>query len=325
MPQKISKSNSVSLDDLRVSSGIKDKISNNYASLETLSKATPQEVSNTVGISIKVARSAVISARTLLGIGPVTAMELLAEYRQKRYLTTGSQSLDEILGGGISTGSITEISGEFASGKTQLVFQLCINAQLPVENGGLEGKVYFLDTEGTFSVKRVLEMSIANPVNKDPHEYLKNIFVARAFNAEHQIQLINDADKLLKEENIRLLVIDSVAAHFRSEYHGKEQLATRQQKLMAHAERLNRYADSYDIAIVTTNQVLASMDKYLSGQGVEPALGYAWGHRPQTRIFLRKQKGSARLARIIDSPELPEREAVFYVTEKGIQDEQVFF
>ena len=316
---------STSLEDLKISNGIKDKIAKYYASLETLSKATPQEVSQTVGISIKVARNAVTSARTLLGIGPVTAMELLAEYRQKRYLSTSSQSLDEILGGGIATGSITEIAGEFSSGKTQLAFQLCINAQLPVDKGGLEGKVYFLDTEGTFSVKRILEIAVANPSGSDPQEFLKNIFVARAFNADHQIQLINDADNLLKKENVRLLVIDSIASHFRSEFHGKDQLAARQQKLMAHAERLQRYADSYDLAILTTNQVLASMDKYLSGQGVEPALGYAWGHRPQTRIFLRKQKGNARIARIIDSPELPEREGPFYITPKGIEDDETYF
>lgn len=316
-----------SLEDLKISDGIKDKIAKNYASLETLSKATPQEVSQTVGISIKVARNAVLSARTLLGIGPVTAMELLAEYRQKRYLSTSSQSLDEILGGGIATGSITEIAGEFSSGKTQLAFQLCINAQLSVDKGGLEGKVYFLDTEGTFSVKRILEIAVANPrSDTDPQEFLKNIFVARAFNADHQIELINDADNLLKKENVRLLVIDSIASHFRSEFHGKDQLAARQQKLMAHAERLQRYADSYDLAIVTTNQVLASMDKYLSGQGHhEPALGYAWGHRPQTRIFLRKQKGNARIARIIDSPELPEREGTFYITPKGIEDDETYF
>ncbi|MHA2364766.1 MAG: DNA repair and recombination protein RadA [Candidatus Hodarchaeales archaeon] len=314
-----------SLDDLDLSSGIKKKITQHYASLETLSKASPKEVSETVEISIRVARNAVTRARTLLGDAPVTALELLAEFRQKRFLTTGSQSFDEILGGGIATGSITELAGEFSSGKTQLAFQLCINAQLPTENGGLDGKVYFLDTEGTFSVKRVLEIAVANTAGLEPKGFLKNIFVARAFNVDHQIQLINDADNLLKKENVRLLVIDSIASHFRTNFQGKDQLATRQQKLMSHAERLQRYADSYDLAIVTTNQVLASFDGYLAKRGAsEPALGYAWGHRPQTRIFLRKQKGTVRTARIIDSPELPEREATFYITAQGISSEGLF-
>ena len=118
-----------------------------------------------------------------------------------------------------------------------------------------------------------------------PQELLKNIFVVRALNADHQIHIIKDADKILKEENIKLIIIDSIASHFRSEYQGKDQLVERQQSIMAHAEKLQKFADSYDLAIVTTNQVLASMDTFLSGKGAEPALGYAWGHRPQTRIF----------------------------------------
>lgn len=313
-----------SFDDMRLAKSVKEKIQVYFASLETLSKASPKEVSERAGVSPKVARNAVSEARVLLGVGPVTAMELLDEFRAKRYLTTGCQALDEVLGGGVATGSITELAGEFSSGKTQLAFQLCINAQLPADFGGLDGKVYFLDTEGTFSVKRVLEMAMANPMGTPGQDFLKSIFVARAFNAQHQVQLINDADTLLKKENVRLLVIDSIASHFRSEFHGRDALVERQQMLMAHAEKLQRYADSYDIAIVTTNQVLASIDKFISGGGVEPALGFAWGHRPQTRIFLRKQRGMARVARIIDSPELPEKEATFYVTAEGIRDSLAF-
>jgi DNA repair protein RadA len=311
--------NESSIEDLEVSDQIKKKLGKEYASLETLSKESPSEVSHKVGIGLKSAKNIIIKARTMLGIAPMTALELLQEQRTKRYLSTGSQEFDEILGGGIATGSITEFAGEFSSGKSQLCFQLCINAQLSYDLGGLEGKVYFIDTEGTFSAKRILEIASHNRANIDPQELLKNIFVVRAYNADHQLQIIKEADKLLKEENIKLVIIDSIASHFRSEYHGKDQLVERQQKIMAHAEKLQRYADSYDLVIVTTNQVLASIDTYLSGKVAEPALGYAWGHRPHTRIFLRKQKGSGRIARIIDSPELPEKEAVFYITEKGIE------
>ena len=311
-----------SLDDLDIPSSIKKKISEHYASLETLSKASPAEVSDKVAIGIKMAKKAVIEARTILGISPMTALELLDEQRSKRYLSTGSQAFDEILGGGIATGSITEIAGEFSSGKSQICFQLCINAIIPEDFGGLNGKVFFVDTEGTFSAKRVLQMATFNRAKLDPHEILKNIFVARSFNADHQIQIVNEADNLLKTENVRLIIIDSIASHFRSEYHGKEQLIERQQKIMALAEKLQKYADSYDLAIITTNQVLASVDNYLAGKVAEPALGYAWGHRPQTRIWLRKLKGNSRVARIIDSPELPEKEATFYITDEGITDSE---
>ncbi len=309
-----------SLDNLDIPSSIKKKLSEHYASLETLSKASPAEVSDKAAIGIKMAKKAVVEARGLLGISPMTALELLDELKSKRYLSTNSQAFDEILGGGISTGSITEIAGEFSSGKSQICFQLCVNTILPEDYGGLNGKVFFVDTEGTFSAKRVLQMASVNRAKMDPHEILKNIFVARSYNADHQIQIINEADNLLKKENVRLIIIDSMAAHFRSEYHGKEQLIERQQKIMAHAEKLQKFADSYDIAILTTNQVLASMDSYLSGKVAEPALGFAWGHRPQTRIWLRKFTGNSSVARIIDSPELPEKEASFYITDEGITD-----
>ena len=311
---------SASFEDLDIPSSIKKKILEHYASLETLSKASPSEVSDKASIGIKMAKKAVTDARTLLGVSPMTALELLDEQKTKQYLSTGSQAFDEILGGGIPTGSITEIAGEFSSGKSQICFQLCINAILDEEYGGLHGKVFFVDTEGTFSPKRVLQIATYNRAKLNAHELMKNIYVARSFNADHQIQIVNEADNLLKTENVRLVIIDSIASHFRSEYHGKEQLIERQQKIMAHAEKLQRYADSYDLAIITTNQVLASMDSFLSGKAAEPALGYAWGHRPQTRIWLRKAKGNARIARIIDSPELPEKEATFYISDEGISD-----
>jgi DNA repair protein RadA len=322
--------------DLKVPDIVKQKISTKYSSLATLSRASAQELSEQIGISLKVAKSAISSARKLLKQAPITAMELLEEYKNKRKLTTGSQKLDEILAGGLSTGSITEIIGEYASGKSQLTFQLCVNAQLPIEFqlcvnaqlpielGGLEGSIYFIDTEGTFSPKRIFEIAYAKkqqfPEVMDPEKILENIHVGRAYNAEHQITLVQDADKLIVEKNIKLLIIDSVAAHFRTEYVGKDSLPQRAQALMNHASLLYRYADSYNLVVVTTNQVLASVDKFLGGQGTEPALGFAWGHRPQTRMFLRKQKGSARIARIIDSPELPESEAVFHITINGIED-----
>ncbi|MFW9928770.1 MAG: DNA repair and recombination protein RadA [Candidatus Thorarchaeota archaeon] len=312
-------------EELNVPEIVKNKLSLHYSSLATLSRATAQEVSEKVGISLKLAKSAILSSRKLLRQTPITAKDLLDEYRNKRKLTTGSQNLDEILSGGISTGAITEIIGEYAAGKSQIAFQLCINAQLSFNHGGLEGGVYFVDTEGTFSAKRVFEIALAKKkVFSDilsPEDILENIHIGRAFNAEHQINLIQNADKFIAENNIKLIIIDSIAAHFRAEYLGKENLSSRAQALMNHAAILYRYADSFDLAVVTTNQVLASMDKYLVGsQGTEPALGLAWGHRPQTRIFIRKQKNNARIARIIDSPELPEAEALFYITENGIED-----
>ena len=312
------------LESLRLPAGIKAKISEVYSTVSSVAHASAQELVERAGIPLRTAKTAISSARRLMNLGPITALDMLEIYKNKRKLTTGSQKFDEILGGGISTGAITEIIGEYASGKTQLAFQLCINVQLPYELGGLEGNAYFIDTEGTFSAKRIFE--IAHNKKQlfqdipDPETILENIHVGRAYNAEHQIGLIKEAEKIISQNKVRLLIIDSVAAHFRAEYIGKDSLAPRAQALMSHAALLTRLADTYDLVILVTNQVMASIDKFVGATATEPALGFAWGHRPQTRIFLRKQRGTARIARIIDSPELPELETVFFITERGVED-----
>lgn len=259
-------------------------------------------------------------ARKLAGVGnPVTAAELLEKRMASPRITTSSQQLDEVLGGGISVGALTEFSGAFATGKTQLAFQLCINVQHPVEEGGLDAKVLFLDTENTFAPARIAEMCY--PFTSEPRDFLENIYVSRAFNADHQIQIVRKADKLIEANNIRLIIVDSMASHFRAEFPGTDNLPRRQQLLMAHAETLQRLAESYDLAVMTTNQILSNPDNLFSGTGnVEPALGFAWGHRPTHRILLRKSRGTARIARVFDSPELAEREAVFHITAQGIRD-----
>jgi DNA repair protein RadA len=305
---------------LKIAEETRNRLQEQFPTLIALAATPPEEVMKRCEISKSSASRAVNQARKLIGMTkPTTAATLLKNESERPRITTSSQQLDEILGGGVATGSITEFSGAFATGKTQISFQLCINVQRPVEKGGLDGKAFFIDTENTFAPVRVAEMCYA--FTKDPGEYLQNIFVSRAYNSDHQMQLIDKADKIIEENNIRLIIIDSMASHFRAEFPGKDNLPRRQQALMAHAETLQRLAESYRLAVITTNQILSNPDNLFSGaSNLEPALGFAWGHRPTHRILLRKSRGTARIARIFDSPELAEREAVYHITPQGIRD-----
>ena len=219
---------------------------------------------------------------------------------------TGSEALDELLGGGFETQAITELFGEFGSGKTQLGHQIAVNTTKPVEDGGLDGTVIYIDTENTFRPERIIQMSEGQGL--DPDEILGKIRVARAFNSHHQMLLAEKATELAREHNVRCLVIDSLTAHFRAEYVGRGALADRQQKLNKH-----------NAVIVVTNQVHSKPDAFF-GDPTRPIGGHIVGHAATFRIYLRKSKGQRRIARLIDSPSLPEGEAVFSVVEEGVID-----
>jgi DNA repair protein RadA len=248
------------------------------------------------------------------------------EYMEKRRtigkISTGSKALDKLLGGGIETQAITEVFGEFGSGKTQLAHTLAVMVQKPPEEGGLGGSVIWIDTENTFRPERIRQIAEARGL--DPDEVLKNIYVARAFNSNHQMLLVEKAEEIIKERAstdrpVKLLVVDSLMAHFRSEYVGRGSLAERQQKLAKHLADLHRLADLYDIAVFVTNQVQAKPDAFF-GDPTRPVGGHILAHSATLRIYLRKGKAGKRVARLIDSPHLPEGEAIFRITEKGAED-----
>ncbi|NHJ02811.1 MAG: DNA repair and recombination protein RadA [Candidatus Heimdallarchaeota archaeon] len=310
--------NKADYSSLKASEDIKERLQEEFPTLISLAASPPDEIVRRCEINRSTAERLVNQARKLLGKAePITAAELLEQRLAKPRITTSSQQLDEILGGGVAVGAITEFSGAFSTGKTQLAFQLCINVQRSFDEGGLEGTALFIDTENTFSPARVAEMSYS--FTSEPKEILKKIFVSRAYNADHQVQIVQKSDKLIRSNDVKLIVVDSMASHFRAEFPGKDNLPRRQQMLMAHAEVLQRLAEAYDLAVMTTNQILSNPDSLLSNN-IEPALGFAWGHRPTHRILLRKSRGTTRIARIFDSPELAEREAVFHITAQGIRD-----
>lgn len=257
------------------------------------------------------------NARNLLSIRFTTAKEVLSRRSNIGYITTGSKALDSLLGKGIETQAITEVIGEFGSGKTQLCHQLSVTVQLPIEKGGLSGKALYIDTEGTFRPERIV--SIAKGYSLDPEKTLENIIYARSYNSDHQILLAEEATNLIPNENIRLIVVDSVISHFRSEYPGREVLAMRQQKLNKHLHQLSTIADIFNVAVVVTNQIQSAPDVFF-GNPNKPAGGNILAHGSTYRLWLRKSKENRRIARIIDSPMHPESECIFAITSKGITD-----
>ncbi len=197
-----------------------------------------------------------------------------------------------------------------------------MNVQLPEDEGGLGGSVIIIDTENTFRPERIIQMAEAKGL--DGNEVLKNIYVAQAYNSNHQMLLVDNAKELaekLKKEGrpVRLIIVDSLMSHFRAEYVGRGTLADRQQKLNRHLHDLMRFGELYNAAIVVTNQVMARPD-VLFGDPTKPVGGHIVAHTATFRIYLKKGKDDLRIARLIDSPHLPEGEAIFRVTERGIED-----
>ncbi len=258
------------------------------------------------------------AARDKVDVGKYKTADVVLEQRKEiGKITTGSKSLDGLIRGGIETRSITEAYGAFSSGKSQLGFQLAINVQLPKEKGGLNGKCLFIDCEATFHPERIQQM--AELMELDPKKVLKNIFVGKAYNSDHQILLLEKAKDLIKQEGIKLIIIDSLTAHFRADYTGRGELNPRQQKLNKFIHKLQNFADTYNLAVYVTNQVMARPD-VMFGDPTTHVGGHVVGHGTGVRLYLRKSKQSMRIARLIDSPHLPEGEAVFKVTEKGVED-----
>ncbi|MBO3803000.1 MAG: DNA repair and recombination protein RadA [Candidatus Brockarchaeota archaeon] len=289
-----------------------------YSTVESLATAAVNELVR-AGMSDKAAMRIVSLARDATEVRFVPASEILARRANIQRLSTGSKNLDGLIGGGLETMTITEFFGEYGTGKSQICHQLCINVQLPFGKGGLGGNALYLDTENTFRPERIVQM--AKRTGLDPEKVVSNIVVAEAYNSDHQILILEKADQIIKANNIKLIVVDSLTSHFRSEYLGRESLAARQQKLNSHLHRLERLTVAFNAAAVVTNQVMSRPDDFF-GLGAYPVGGHIVGHRSHTRIFLRKAAGGKgnRVARLVVSLDRPEGECVFRIAEEGISD-----
>jgi DNA repair protein RadA len=289
-----------------------------FGDMMRLATATAKELSVKADIGEGVAEKVIEAARKAEQIDFETALDVMERRKDVGRITTGSTGVDELIGGGIETQSITEVFGEFGSGKSQISHEIAVSVQLPVDKGGLNGECVFIDTENTFRPERIEQ--IAEGFELDVEEVLAKIHIARAFNSAHQMLMADKVNELIQSgTNIRLVIVDSLTAHFRAEYVGRESLATRQQKLNQHLHTLQNIANTYNVAVFVTNQVQARPDAFF-GSPTKAIGGHVLGHAATYRIWLKKGLAGKRIARLMDSPHLPEGEAVFKIVTEGIVD-----
>jgi len=319
-----------------------------YESYQSIAVASPGELSNTADIGSSTAADIINAARDAADVGGFeTGATVLERREQIGKLSWQIPEVDELLGGGIETQSITEVYGEFGAGKSQVTHQMAVNVQLPPEHGGLRGSCIFIDTEDTFRPERIDDMvrglddEILEATLEDREmdgsieddetmeelvgAFLDQIHVAKAFNSNHQILLAEKAKELAGEHEdgewpVRMVCVDSLTAHFRAEYVGRGELAERQQKLNKHLHDLMRIGDLFNTSILVTNQVAANPDSYF-GDPTQPIGGNILGHTSTFRIYLRKSKGDKRIVRLVDAPNLADGEGVMRVKGEGLKPE----
>lgn len=301
-----------------VGKSIAEKLRDANLDIVDIAVADAKELSEICEIGEATAKKIIQSARKEADVGTFKkGSDIIKNQQNKKRISTNSKKLDEILGGGIELGSLTEFYGEFASGKSQLFFQLSVNVQLPENKGGLNGEIAWIDSENTFNAQRV--SNIAKSKGLNPEIALDKIHVARANNTSIQMLQIDSIIDLAKKHKISLLIVDSLIHNFRAQYPGRANLAERQNRIGKYLFQLQRFADVYDAAVVYSNQVLSNPGQFF-GDPIKPCGGNVVTHAANSRIYIRKKKDGLRVARIVDSSYLPPAECEFMITENGIED-----
>ncbi|MEZ3116773.1 DNA repair and recombination protein RadA [Halobaculum sp. MBLA0147] len=319
-----------------------------FETYQSIAVASAGDLANTADIGDSTSADIIQAAREAADVGGFESGSTVLERRQRiGKLSWQIDEVDELLDGGLETQSITEVYGEFGSGKSQVTHQMSVNVQLPPEHGGLGGGAVFIDSEDTFRPERIDDMIrglddeiLADELERreiegEPgdeetmqallEDFLDHIHVAKAFNANHQMLLAEKAEELAADAEdteypVKLLCVDSLTAHFRAEYVGRGELAERQQKLNKHLHDLDQVGNLHNAAVLVTNQVASNPDSYF-GDPTQPIGGNILGHKSTFRIYLRKSKGDKRIVRLVDAPNLADGEAVMRVEDGGLMPE----
>ena len=286
-----------------------------YNDLMAVAVATPGEIIDATGMAQSAAKKVIAGARASLEMGFESGIDLLKKRSEVIRFSTGSKAFDNLMAGGFESGSITECFGQYGSSKTQLAHQLAVNAYKMDPSS----TAVYIDTENTFRPERIIDF--AKGAGLDPDEVLKSIKVARAYNSDHQMLLAEKVEDLIKKKglNVKLIIVDSLTAHFRAEFVGRGTLAERQQKLNKHMHVLSRLASTNNLCVYVTNQVMAKPDTFF-GDPTEAIGGHIVAHNSAFRIYLRKGKKGTRVAKLVDAPNLCDGECGFIVTTDAIKD-----
>ncbi|MEK6969855.1 MAG: DNA repair and recombination protein RadA [Nanoarchaeota archaeon] len=316
-PSKELKMEKLTIQDLPgVGAATAEKLeSAGYRDLMAVAVSTIGELVEAAGVSEPVARKMINAARDSMKMGFETGIEVLKKRESVSKISTGCESFNNLMGGGFETSAITECFGEFGSGKTQIGHLLAVN----VLKADPTATVVFIDTENTFRPERIKQFALGAEV--DAEDILNRIMVARAYNSDHQMLLTEKIDGLITEQkkNVRLVVVDSLTSHFRAEFIGRGTLAERQQKLNRHMHALAKIANSHNLCVYVTNQVMARPDQFF-GDPTASIGGHIVAHASTFRIYLRKGKKGTRVAKLIDAPNLADGECCFEVLEGGLKD-----
>jgi RecA/RadA recombinase len=286
---------------------------------EALAMSPGGIVADIDGLGDKTAKKLIWNARNALGMTEFVSAESIDE--NVEYITTGSSELNKILGGGFQTGKLTEVYGPFKSGKTALASTISVTCQLPIKNGGLDSSVAYIDTENTFSKEKIKR--IARRFGLNPKAVLSRIYHARIYSSDHQSQMIQKAETLCKTRGARLIIVDSLMALMRTEYVGIGKLAVRQGVLNSMIHGLSRIAETYNCAVLLTNQVATKMMGMYSAN--DAIGGNIVAHGCHFRVHFKTKGFSSnsslkRRAVIVDAPDLPPNECEFFITSAGIAD-----
>jgi DNA repair protein RAD51 len=298
---------------------IKKLVEAGFNSLESIAYTPKKNLVIIKGLSEIKVDKIIKAVYEILKLGIQPCIIALEERKKLTRITSGSKELDSLLGGGFESNSITELFGEFRTGKTQICHTLCVTCQLSKSNGGGEGKAIYIDTEGTFRPEKLAP--IAERFGLDPKEVIENVFYARAYNSDHQNRLLFQVCGLMCEHKFSLLIVDSATALYRTDYTGRGELSNRQMSLAKFLRNLQKIADEHKIVVVITNQVVATVDgNSFGGNDKKPIGGHIMAHACQTRLFLKKGLKQNRICKVYDSPSLPEAEATYSITDHGIDD-----
>lgn len=290
--------------------------------------------------------------------GKMLASELLLERMKIQRIRIGCPTLDRLLNGGIECKSITEFYGENGSGKTQISHQLAVMVQRPISEGGLledpknPPLVLYIDTEKTCRPERMvgimaglklitdypaalrdkiidnkvlnkeevaLKAEVLEKQKKESKPYLDKIIVQQATNAAGQFMLIQNAMQLCGVANIKLIIVDSGTALFRSEYLGRGNTKAKFDLMNEMIHDLKNIASNYNIAVVFVNQIYHSPEQSFGKDEDIPYGGNIIGHAIPYRIKLEKFTKSHKMT-IKKSPYQANDEQKFAVTEAGVVD-----
>ena len=298
-----------------VGAGIAEKLNEGgIITIMGVATSTPGQIGDASGITPKAARKIIQAARDMLKLGFENAEDVEKIQRETRYIPTECETIDTLLGGGLKLGTTMEAFGQFSSGKTNLSHLFAVSSikQFP------ESYVIWIDTENTFSAKRIRQF--CKGLGVDPEHVISHIKIGKAVTSDHQILLTENVEKEIVDGklDVKLIVVDSLMNHFRAEYLGRGTLAGRQQMINSYLHKIAALVSNYNLAVYMTNQVQHDPGQ-MFGNPEKAVGGNIVGHFCTIRLWLGKAAKGTRRMRLVDSPDLPEGEALFKINETNLE------